>query len=95
MAVLLAATVPRSLPLPLPPPPAPPDPQEPVRAAPVPNRDIAAPPPATIHPEVMPQMFRGHGTGINQGFLPGSEFQSDEDRRVITTPGVSVRLPIP
>lgn len=91
----LAALLAPALPLPLPPPPAPPDPQAGVRAAPVPDPDMdgmPAPPPETV---VRPRMFRQGHAGFDQGYLPGSQYQSEEERRVIATPGVTVKVPLP
>jgi len=89
---VLLVTAPRSF-LPLPP-PLPFDPPT-DRAAPVPNDTVTAPdstPPAestfalTIYP------MREYNTG--EGFIPGSAYQSPEERKPLQPPGFLVTIPL-
>lgn len=63
--------------------------------APMPNPDASAPvPAASLAPQVRMQDFRIHSFDGNMGYVPGSQFQSSEEKRPIQTPGVEVRLPL-
>jgi hypothetical protein len=90
--LLLAGAAPaRRLPLP---PPLPVDPptDEP---APVPDADLRTP--NALDPDQSAFALRvyrmqEHSTG--EGFIPGSEYQSPEQRRPLQTPGFMVTLPL-
>jgi hypothetical protein len=40
------------------------------------------------------QMFRMRRYDASQGFLPGSRYESTEDRKAIQTPGLSIVVPL-
>jgi hypothetical protein len=80
----------------LPVPPIPPEHPPMDQSAPVPNPDLRG-----------PQDTSGDGTRLtftdfrldrdkqsSLGYSPGSQFQNGEDRRVIQTPGLTVRVPL-
>jgi hypothetical protein len=95
VVVLLATTgasPQRALPVPPIPPAHPPTDQ----SAPIPDRDALAPPDTVVQgPRVGVRDFRIHQF-INQGlgYAPGSQFESNEERRPIQTPGLAVQVPL-
>ncbi len=93
LAVLLtAAAAPETL---LPVPPIPPSQPPTDMAAPVPDDDLR--PPVTVaegDPQFKLQVYRVHRYDGSQGFLPGSRYESTEDRKPIQTPGISVSVPL-
>lgn len=87
----LAAAPETNLPIPPMPPPHPPT----DTAAPVPDDNAHAP--VTVadgDPQVRLELYRLHRYDGSQGFLPGSRYESTEDRRPIQTPGLSVSVPL-
>jgi hypothetical protein len=81
----------RSLPIPPLPPPRPPL----VQSAPTPNRDVWAPAPTALPgPQVSLRDFRSQGFSQNQGYTPGSQYETAEDKRPIQTPGLAVSVPL-
>jgi hypothetical protein len=82
----------RSLPVPPIPPANPPT----ARTAPTPNRDAVGPlTPAENGPKVQLKDFRaGPFQQSGLAYSRGSQFQSDEDKRPIQTPGLTVRVPL-
>ena len=92
VAVATGASPPEAtLPLPPIPPPQPPTDQ----SAPLPDRDARAP---ALGPllggRVTVQDFRIRRFQQGLGYARGSEFESNEDKRPIQTPGVTVRVPL-
>jgi hypothetical protein len=86
-----AAPAPRRLPLPPIPPPRPPAEQ----VAPTPDRDAKAPwVPTETSVRVVPQDFRVRSFNQGLGYVPGSQFRTDEDKRPIQTPGLSLQVPL-
>lgn len=82
-------------PLPLPVPPVPPAKPPTDTAAPVP--DIAQRAPLAIANEdtqVRLRLYRARRYDGSRGFLPGSRYESSEDRKPIQTPGFSVTVPL-
>jgi hypothetical protein len=92
-ALLLAALVAATDSL-LPEPPVPPDDPPVDQAAPVPNPDARAPAAGPAGTQVRPEMFRKGTYDPSQGYANGSRFQDNEDRKVIQTPGLRLRVPI-
>lgn len=94
LALITVAAAPARRPLPLPPvPPATPPTDQ---VAPTPDRNVLAPlVPAETGVRVLPQDFRAHRFN-NQGlgYVPGSQFETSEDKRPIQTPGISVQVPL-
>jgi hypothetical protein len=78
----------------LPIPPIPPDHPPTNLSAPVPNPDIRAPPAGRQETQVRVQDFRADSMTDGLGYTPGSKFQSNEDKRPIETPGVTVQVPL-
>jgi hypothetical protein len=80
---------------PLPVPPMPPPDRQLAEAAPVPDRD-AQPPVAPTSDEttVDLRLYRANTYDSSAGFVPGSRYQSNEDRKPIQTPGFTVRVPL-
>jgi hypothetical protein len=94
LLVLLAATGAAPVP-PLPVPPIPPAHPPMEQSAPVPNPDLQGPAEASKGPQVSFTDFRlDRDKQSSLGYAPGSQFQTNEDRRVIQTPGLSVRVPL-
>ncbi|MDR3537051.1 MAG: hypothetical protein P4L71_11180 [Acetobacteraceae bacterium] len=79
----------------LPIPPIPPTHPPTDTAAPVPDDDMRAPVTvADATTQVKLQLYRVHRYDGSRGFLPGSRYESTEDRRPIQTPGLSVSVPL-
>jgi len=79
--------------LPVPPVPPPHPPMD--QAAPVPNVDARLPTaPASNAPTVDVRLYRARPYDPAYGFVPGSRYQSTEDRKPIQTPGLSVSVPL-
>lgn len=90
LALVLCGAGP-TLPLPPQPPPNPPTDQ----AAPTPNSEARAPTETKEQgPEVTFRNFRRQWHDGSQGFTPGSQYQTSEDRKPIQTPGLLVRVPL-
>jgi hypothetical protein len=79
----------------LPVPPVPPA-QPPIsEAAPVPNVNAEAPvAPASNEVKLDVKFYRARTYDASKGFVPGSRYQSNEDRKPIQTPGFSVSVPL-
>jgi hypothetical protein len=91
LLVTTGASPVRSLPIPPIPPAHPPA----GRSAPVPNLDVRAPlPDSPQGTRVVVNNFRYHSFDQSLGYTPGSQFQSSEEKRVIQTPGVLMRVPL-
>jgi hypothetical protein len=89
--VVSVAAAPAPLPLPPIPPPHPP----PEQLAPTPDRGAQAPwVPPSDGVRVRPQDFRAQLLTQGLGYTPGSRFQSNEDKRPIQTPGLSLQVPL-
>jgi hypothetical protein len=79
----------------LPVPPIPPNLPQIADAAPVPNPDAEAPvTPSSDEPSVNVRMYRIRMYDPSAGFVPGSRYQSTEDRKPIQTPGFSISVPL-
>jgi hypothetical protein len=79
----------------LPVPPVPPDIPPIADAAPVPNPDAAEPvTPSSDAPSVNVRMYRARMYDPSVGFVPGSRYESSEDRKPIQTPGLSISVPL-
>ncbi len=79
----------------LPVPPIPPDIPPLADAAPVPNIDAQAPVTLTPdQPSVNVRLYRAKTYDPSAGFVPGSRYQSTEDRKPIQTPGFSINVPL-
>jgi len=86
-----AAAAPNDLPIP----PLPPEHLPAMETAPVPNFDAQAPSAApSADPSINVKLYRAQSFDPSQGFTPGSRFQTNEDRKPIQTPGLSVSVPI-
>ena len=82
-------------PAPLPLPPIPPAHPLGEQLAPTPDRNAQAPwVPPTDGVRVRPQDFRAQLLTQGLGYTPGSQFQNNEDRRPIQTPGLSLQVPL-
>jgi hypothetical protein len=94
--VLLLAAIGAAPAPPLPVPPIPPAHPPEDQSAPVPNPDLQGPADAPGKgPQVNFTDFRlDRDKQSSLGYSPGSQFQNNEDRRVIQTPGLSVRVPL-
>jgi len=96
-SLLLAGAAPlpvlRLAALPLPPPlPARPPVDE---AAPVPDADVQAPDAMARGPAVFAvRVYPMREFGTSDGFIPGSAYQSPEQRKPVQTPGFMVTLPL-
>lgn len=92
--LLLAAAAPRRVPLPLPP-PLPANPPADL-AAPMPDDDLRGPEALTRGPyaEWALRIYRMQEFGTGDGFIPGSAYQSPEQRRPMQTPGFIVTVPL-
>jgi hypothetical protein len=81
-------------PTPLPVPPIPP-PHPPIaQSAPVPNSDVDAPVAASVLPNVTFRDFRATKYANSPGYAPGSQFETNEDKRTIQTPGLTWKVPL-
>jgi hypothetical protein len=79
----------------LPVPPVPPMHPPLDQAAPIPNPDARAPRDVDSgRPQVSVTDFRMGSEDPSLGYSPGSHFKTSEDRRVIQTPGLTVRVPL-
>jgi hypothetical protein len=79
----------------LPVPPVPPDRSAFGETAPVPDLNATAPAvPESTAPTVAVRQFRAQPYGPGVGFVPGSRYQSAEDRKPIQTPGLSINVPL-
>ena len=79
-------------PLPVPPiPPAHPPFNE---AAPVPDRDASGPSAEGARTRAKLEFYRMNRVDSSQGFVPGSRYWGEDDRRFLPSPGVSVRVPL-
>jgi hypothetical protein len=64
-------------------------------AAPMPNADAHGPVTiASTDPRLEVELYRNRSYDPSQGFVPGSRFQTSEDRKPIQTPGFSIRVPL-
>jgi hypothetical protein len=76
-------------------PPVPPAHPPVSEAAPVPNFDAAGPlAPLSDKPSVYVKLYRNSMYDPSVGFVPGSRFQTTEDRKPIQTPGFSISVPL-
>jgi hypothetical protein len=92
LALLVAAAGPRD-PLPMPPIPPPQPPAD--QSAPVPNPDARAPAEvASGNAHVGLQDFRVNRFNQGLGYVPGSQFETSEEKRPIQTPGLTLQVPI-
>ena len=79
----------------LPVPPLPPSVPPIGDAAPVPNLNAEAPvAPSSDEMSVNVQLYRVRMYDPSAGFVPGSRYQSTEDRKPIQTPGLSFSVPL-
>ncbi len=79
----------------LPVPPIPPQVPPIADAAPVPDLNAEAPvTPASDQPSVNVRLYRARMYDPGFGFVPGSRYQSTEDRKPIQTPGLSISVPL-
>jgi hypothetical protein len=79
----------------LPLPPVPPALPHPADAAPVPNADAQGPvAPVSDQPSISMRLYRARLFDPAVGFVPGSRYQSSEDRKAIQTPGFSINVPL-
>jgi hypothetical protein len=79
----------------LPVPPIPPVHPPAAQSAPIPNPDARAPPDQSSgRTQVGFTDFRLDRDTQSLGYSPGSQFQTSEDRRVVQTPGLTVRVPL-
>jgi hypothetical protein len=79
----------------LPVPPIPPANPPPGDAAPLPNFDAVGPlAPASDQPSVYVRLYRNKMYDPSVGFVPGSRFQTNEDKKPLQTPGFSVSVPL-
>ena len=86
-----ASTLASDLPVPPTPPPHPPVDE----IAPVPNFDARAPiAPVSEKTTVDVRLYRARTYDPSVGFVPGSRYQTNEDRKPIQTPGFSVSVPL-
>lgn len=94
LVIVAAGPVRHAPPARLPVPPIPP-PHPPIaQSAPVPNSDIDAPPAASVMPSVTFRDFRARKYANSPGYTPGSQFETNEDKRPIQTPGLSWKVPL-
>lgn len=79
----------------LPVPPIPPAQPPADQTAPLPNANVSAPPPGSILPNVTLQDFRANQFDSKSlGYVPGSQFETSEDKRPIQTPGLTWKVPL-
>jgi hypothetical protein len=76
-------------------PPIPPEHPPAAQSAPIPNPDARAPlDTSSAGTQVGFTDFRLDRDNQSMGYSPGSQFQTNEDRRPIQTPGLTVRVPL-
>ena len=93
--LILLATTAASPSRPLPVPPIPPQDPPSAQSAPVPNRDLQAPPDSDgDRTQFGLQDFRIRRFYQGMGYGPGSHFETSEEKRPIQTPGVAVKVPL-
>ncbi|HEY2107996.1 MAG TPA: hypothetical protein VGH29_19520 [Candidatus Binataceae bacterium] len=64
-------------------------------AAPIPNFDATGPALApSDEPSLYVRLYRNKMYDPSVGFVPGSQFQTSEDKKPIQTPGFSVSVPL-
>jgi hypothetical protein len=80
------------LPLPLPP-PLPANPPDDL-AAPMPDVNSEFPAPGESSTSWALRIYRMQEYGTGEGYIPGSEYQSPEQRKPMQTPGFSVTVPL-
>lgn len=79
----------------LPEPPIPPMDAPISQAAPLPNFDLEAPVSlGTRTAKVSLEWYRINRFDTSKGFAPGSRYQTNDERRPMQTPGLSVRVPL-
>jgi len=79
----------------LPLPPTPPEHPPLGDIAPVPDADAHAPiAPASTKATVDVRLYRARTFNPSVGFVPGSQYQTNEDRKPIQTPGFSISVPL-
>ena len=79
----------------LPLPPLPPVHPPLAEVAPVPNVDARVPVTAASDaPSFDVRLYRARPYAPGMGFAPGSRYQTNEDRKPIQTPGISVSVPL-
>ncbi len=79
----------------LPVPPIPPQVPPLADAAPVPDLNATAPvAPSSDQPTVNVRLYRARMFDPGFGFVPGSRYQSTEERKPIQTPGLSISVPL-
>ena len=94
-AFVLLATTAAGPPRPLPVPPIPPAHPPTDQSAPVPDRDAQAPTNAGQQgTRVTVQDFRVRRFYQGLGYVPGSQFETSEEKRPIQTPGLTVQVPL-
>ena len=78
----------------LPVPPVPP-PNPPSDTAPVPDDDAQGPRALTADDaQFRLRLYRMQRYDASQGFIPGSRYESSEDKKAIQTPGLSLSVPL-
>ena len=93
--VVLLATAAAGPPNPLPVPPMPPAHPPTDQSAPVPDRDALAPSEGGAEgPRVAVRDFRVRRYYQGLGYVPGSQFETSEEKRPIQTPGLAVQVPL-
>lgn len=79
----------------LPVPPIPPAHPPVDQAAPLPDGDLRGPPLDSVQgARIGLTQFRKQNYDPSSGYAPGSRYQDSEDRRVIQTPGLTLKVPI-
>ena len=91
---VVLATAAAGPPNPLPVPPIPPAHPPTDQSAPVPDRDAQAPSEAVEGPRVAVRDFRVRRFNQGLGYVPGSQFETSEEKRPIQTPGLAVQVPL-
>lgn len=93
VALLLASILLGAADMPVP--PIPPVARPLDEAAPIP--DAGARPPRDVEARgtrVTVEDFRATPLNVSHGFAPGSRYQSGEDRKMVQTPGLIIRMPL-
>jgi hypothetical protein len=79
----------------LPIPPIPPEHPPLAEVAPIPDVDARAPVILESEaPSVDVRLYRAKAFDPSMGFVPGSRYQTNEDRKPIQTPGLSISVPL-